>query len=158
MTEACIMGVDPGLKGAISFFFPSHPEQIAVDDMPVVASNVCPATLARRLKQMRPTQAVIEIVHAMPKQGVSSTFKFGDGFGCVRAVVAALEIPVHFVTPTTWKKHFRLTADKEESRRRAIELFPASSEHFARKKDDGRAEAALIARWFSETQGMRTAA
>lgn len=158
MTEPCIMGVDPGLKGAISFYFPSHPERVAVDDMPIVAGNVCPATLARRLKQMQPTQAVIEIVHAMPGQGVSSMFKFGDGYGCVRAVVAALEIPVYFVTPSAWKKHFRLSSDKEESRRRAIELFPASSEHFARKKDDGRSEAALIARWFSETQTRMAAA
>lgn len=158
MTEFCVLGIDPGLKGGISFYFPSHPSRVLAEDMPVVAGCVDPATLTRRIKQLQPTHAVIELVHSMPKDAAAAAFKFGDGFGCVRAVVAALEIPVHFVTPGTWKKFFRLSADKEESRKRALELFPATSEMFQRKKDEGRAESALLARWYFDTQLSRAAA
>lgn len=158
MSEVCVLGCDPGLKGAIAYYFPSHPDRIMVEDMPVVAGNVDPATLARRIRQLRPTHAVIELVHAMPKQGVSSTFKFGDGFGCLRGVVAALDIPVCFVTPGRWKKDLRLSSDKEDSRQRALQLFTESIEHFSLKKHEGRAEAALLARWFAETQMRREAA
>ena len=107
-------------------------------------------TLMRRLKQMGPSVAIVESVSAMPGQGVSSTFKFGAAYGTVRGVIAALEIPVHLVTPGKWKKHFRLSADKEQARALALRLFPASSQHFERKKDHGRAEAALIARYGAE--------
>jgi len=148
MSEAvpCILGVDPGLDGAIAFYFPSH-DAIAAEDMPVAAQQVNGAILASRLRQMGPTAAVIEAVHSMPKQGVASTFKFGQSYGIAIGVVTALNIPVRFVTPGKWKKHFGLSADKEEARARAIQLWPARAELFERKKDADRAEAALLAKW-----------
>jgi crossover junction endodeoxyribonuclease RuvC len=86
-------------------------------------------------------------VASRPGQGVASTFKFGASYGCAYGVLCALNAPVRHVTPATWKRAFGLNADKERSRRMAIELWPNMSGYFARKKDDGRAEAALIARW-----------
>ena len=150
MTIECIMGVDPGLSGAIAFYFPRHPERVSVEDMPVAGGDIDCVTLAGRIRQFAPDLAIVEAVHAMPKQGVSSTFRFGAGYGAIRGVLAALDVPTHLVTPGAWKKHFRLTADKEQARALALRLFPAVGERFSRKKDDGRAEAALIARYGAE--------
>ena len=146
----CILGVDPGVSGAIAFYFPLATNRVAAEDVPTAGSEIDPVTLMRRLKQMGPTFAMVEQVSAMPGQGVSSMFKFGAAYGTVRGVIAALEIPVHLVAPSKWKKHFRLSADKEQARALALRLFPASSQHFERKKDHGRAEAALIARYGAE--------
>ena len=149
-TQSCILGIDPGLSGAISFFFPDSPDRVAAEDMPVVDGRVDVVTLAARIRQMQPSIAVIENVHSMPKQGVASTFKFGAACGAVHGVIGALAIPHRFVTPNVWKKHFRLSADKEEARSLALQRFPATGFHFSRKKDHGRAEAALIALFLSE--------
>lgn len=143
----CIVGVDPGLSGAIAFYFTSHPQLISVEDMPVIAGEISAADLAMRINQVRPDAAVIELVGARPGQGVSSMFKFGKSFGVAIGVCQALKIPTHFVTPQKWKKHFRLGPDKDDSRRRATEYWPDRPELFAKKKHDGRAEAALIARY-----------
>lgn len=150
MIEHCILGIDPGASGAIAFYFPSRPELVSAEDVPLAGGEIDAATLARRINQLRPTMAIIEQVGAMPKQGVSSTFKFGTAYGTVRGVVQALGVPMHLVTPGRWKKHFRLDADKEKARALAIRLWPASR-HFERKKDHGRAEAALLARFGAET-------
>lgn len=158
MSVDCILGVDPGLSGAIAWYFPDTPESVTVEDVPVVASEIDAATLTRRISQLRPTMAVIELVAARPGQGVSSMFKFGKAYGTVIGVVAALSIPVHFTSPQRWKKHFRLDSDKEKSRREAIRLFPSNSASFCRKKDNGRAEAALIARYGAETLIRRSVA
>lgn len=151
MTGRCILGIDPGASGAIAFYFPDYPDRVSAEDVPVANGEINATILARRIKQFGPSVAVIEQVGAMPKQGVSSTFKFGDAFGLVKGVIGALEIPTHRVTPGRWKKHFRLSSDKEEARALALRLFPACADSFARKKDHGRAEAALIARFFAET-------
>lgn len=148
--QFCILAVDPGVSGAVAWYFPGHSNLISAEDMPVVAGEVDAATLARRIEQMRPDLAVVEQVSARPGQGVSSTFKFGAAYGIVRGVLAACGVPCHLVTPSRWKKHFRLYADKEKARAFALRLWPAS-EHFSRKKDHGRAEAALTARWAAET-------
>lgn len=149
----CIAAFDPGSSsGAMSFYFPFHPGQITAEDLPGVAGQVDAATLAARLEQMRPDVAIIERVSAMPRQGVASTFKFGAAFGIIVGVVAALKIPAHFVAPGKWKRHFGLTADKELSRARALQFWPARSDLFGRKKDHGRAEASLLARYFAETR------
>lgn len=150
MAIECIAAFDPGLHGAVAFYFPNHPERVSVEDMPVAGGDIDCVTLAGRIRQMKPDLAIVELVHAMPKQGVSSTFKFGSGFGALRGVLAALEVPTHFVPPTAWKKHFRLGSDKEQARALALRLFPAVGDRFARKRDDGRAEAALIARYAAE--------
>lgn len=150
MTIECIAAFDPGLHGAVAFYFPDHPERVSVEDMPVAGGDIDCVTLAARIRQLKPDIAIVELVHAMPKQGVSSTFKFGSGFGAIRGVLAALEVPTHLVPPTAWKKHFRLGSDKEQARALALRMFPAVGERFARRKDDGRAEAALIARYGAE--------
>jgi crossover junction endodeoxyribonuclease RuvC len=146
-----ILGVDPGLTGAIAFLTPSHLDLVTVDDMPVAGDAVNAAYLADRIMQMRPDCAMVELVGAMPGNGVSSMFKFGRAFGTVLGVLAALDVPTHFVTPAKWKKHFRLSADKDAARGLANRLWPAKAKDMARKMDAGRAEAALIARYAAET-------
>lgn len=156
----CVMGIDPGLSGAISWYFPDEPQLITAEDMPVVDKNIDAAKLARRVKQMQPDVAIIEQVASRPGQGVSSVFKFGVGYGQVQGVVATLGIPMALVTPGKWKRYFGLSSDKEQSRAAAIKLWP-SSEAFERKKDEARAEAALIAKYGAEVilrQGAKVAA
>lgn len=154
----CILGVDPGISGAIAFYFTEAPDRVAVEDVPIVGGEISSHLLADRLKSLCPSIAVIERVSAMPKQGVSSMFNFGVSFGLVRGVVGALNIPLHYVTPTKWKRHFNLPAEKDAARELAIRLFPACATSFARKKDHGRAEAALIARYGFETMFPASAA
>ena len=96
---------------------------------------------------MSPDLALIERVHAMPRQGLGSTFRFGQAYGSLLGILAALQIRVVTVSPITWKKHFKLPADKELSRRVALRTFAKTPEHFARKRDHNRAEAALMARY-----------
>jgi crossover junction endodeoxyribonuclease RuvC len=139
------MGVDPGLSGALAFYFPAAPDFVTPEDMPNVAGEVDCATLATRIRQMAPDLAIVERIGSMPGQGVSSTFKFGARFGAIRGVLAALEIRTVLVAPAVWKKHFRLDSDKEKARGLALRTFAKSPGHFARKKDHGRAEAALLA-------------
>jgi hypothetical protein len=152
--DRCILGIDPGISGAIAFYFPGIPSRVCAEDVPVAGGEVSAAGLTDRIRKMRPDVAIIERVNAMPGQGVASTFKFGAAYGTVCGVLAALEIPCHRVSPAVWKKHFRLVADKEAARALALRLFPATAEHFARKIDHGRAEAALIARYGSEVLGL----
>ena len=92
--------------------------------------------------------AVIEDVHAMPKQGVASMFKFGRSLGIAEGVLAGNGCSLRYVTPTKWKRALGLNQDKGASRRRAIELWPSKAGLFKRVKDDGRAEAALIGWWW----------
>lgn len=150
MSDVCIMGVDPGLSGAIAFYFPSQPMRVAVHDMPLADGEVSSPLLAEMITDYQPLLAIIERVSAMPKQGVVSMFNFGRAYGDVRGVVGALAIPVQYVTPGKWKKHYQLGSDKEECRGRALQLFPSCAEHFKLKKHHGRAEAALIARYGAE--------
>ena len=91
-----------------------------------------------------PNLCIIELVHAFPKQGVSSVWNFGMAFGMARGVISGAFIPTHLVSPTKWKKHFGLDSDKEKARALAISKWPECT-HFSRKKDHGRAEAALLA-------------
>lgn len=141
----CIMGVDPGVFGAVAFLFPDD-MRLVVMDIPTVDGQVDAVCVARRIRAMAPTMAIVEKVHSMPKQGVASTFKFGMAYGTVLGTIGALMIPLHLVRPPEWKKAFHLGADKERSRAMAIRLWP-DEDQFTRKKDHGRAEAALIARY-----------
>lgn len=149
-----VLGIDPGVTGGIALFDPGEPSAIRAEDIPNVAGEVDVDTLAAIVREMGPTFAVIERVSAMPKQGVSSTFKFGAAYGALQAIVAVLEIPSHRVTPGKWKGHYRLDTDKEKARALALRLWPGNG-CFSRKKDHGRAEAALIARWAVETGVVR---
>jgi crossover junction endodeoxyribonuclease RuvC len=80
----------------------------------------------------------------MPKQGVTSSFNFGMAFGLVLGVIAGCKIPVALITPGEWKREFRIGADKQAARLLASRMFPIYAHSFARVKDDGRAEAALL--------------
>lgn len=139
-----IIGIDPGASGAIAILHDAR--LITAFDMPQIDGRISPAGVARIAESVLAAgpEAWVEDVHAMPKQGVSSSFKFGMAHGTILGVLGALEIPVHLVSPAKWKKHHGLNKDKGASRRRATELWPLHTATFARVKDDGRAEAALI--------------
>jgi len=149
----CVMGVDPGLSGAIAFYFPETPSRVIAQDLPLADGEISAPLLADVIRSFAPSMAVIERVSAMPGQGVVSMFNFGRAYGDVRGAIGALSIPVHFATPQKWKKHFRLSSDKEEARALALRLFPTCADHFKLRKHHGRAEAALIAKFGAETIG-----
>tara|TARA_Y100000310_G_scaffold37447_1_gene35160 strand:+ start:1080 stop:1532 length:453 start_codon:yes stop_codon:yes gene_type:complete len=143
------IGIDPGKTGAIGLVKPGG-RKVLVYDTPT------PQDLNRHLTNCVGPRgsavAVIEDVHAMPKQGVSSTFKFGKSFGEAIGVLVAWGIPLDYVRPQVWKKMFGLVRkDKDDSRRKARELWPYMDEKLKRKKDDGRAEALLIAEYCRRT-------
>lgn len=151
MTYKCIMGVDPGASGAIAFYYTDNIHVISAYDVPIVGKEINASALAEIIKTHSPELAVVEIVHSMPKQGVSSSFNFGVAYGVAKGVIGALNVRRVDVSPTKWKKYFGLSADKEEARSLAIRHWPRS-DHFRRKKDHGRAEAALLALYGAKTQ------
>ena len=153
------VGIDPGLTGAVAFL--RNGEYVALFDIPTtlkgsgsVKQEVEPGGLKRmfleRLEGREDVAIALERVSAMPGQGSSSVFSFGDTYGCCRSVASLTGYPLHLVTPATWKKHFGLGRDKEESRALASRLFPKAELHL--KKHADRAEALLIARWLWDTQ------
>ena len=96
---------------------------------------------------------MVEQVNAMPGQGVTSMFNFGQTFGAIKGIAAALELPIFFVRPAKWKKHFELiNSTKDASRTKAIEMYPALSDELSKKKDVNKTDAILIARFYSETR------
>jgi crossover junction endodeoxyribonuclease RuvC len=150
-----VLGIDPGKQGALAVL--DGGELTFVDDMPVVDNRVSGALLADLIDEVfhyHPDDriAVVESVHSMPKQGVASSFDFGKSYGMVLGVLAHARIRVVHVPSNQWKKAMRLSPDKEQSRLRALERWPEHTAVFKRKKDADRAEAALIALWWIETQ------
>jgi hypothetical protein len=145
-----IMGIDPGISGAVAFYFTEAPGRIAVDDIPVAGCEINAPELARMIRIHRPTFAVLEKAQAMPGNGGVSMFNYGRSYGDVRGVIGAMEVPLHFVTPATWKRHFCISSDKEQSRLYAIRMFPSVADSFKLKRHHGRAEAALIALYGAE--------
>jgi len=150
------IGIDPGFSGAIAFYWPDE-MHIEVYDMPTVknAKGKTELNLHELHQIMKPEAdeqhiAFIEQVGAMRGQGVSSMFRFGQSYGATQMAVAAHKIPMHLVTPAKWKGHFGLSRDKGVSRGLATQRFPKSADLFKRVKDDGRAEAALIALYGKE--------
>jgi crossover junction endodeoxyribonuclease RuvC len=151
-----LIGVDPGASGAVAILEPDG-KLVQVFDMPVVKvvsdgkakRRVSAEMLASelRLYNVHTTIAVVEQVGAMPGQGVTSMFAFGQSFGMVLGVLAGLAIPTTTVSPATWKKALKLNAGKDGARAKAAQLWPSHASEFKRVKDDGRAEAALIAYW-----------
>lgn len=120
-----------------------------VIDMPMGDDEVAGALLAAHLSLAEPDVIVIEKVHSMPHQGVASSFKFGKNYGIAIGVATSLSHPLVKLTPQEWKRANGLIGkEKDASRQLAMELWPQHADHFKRKKDDGRAEAALIARAF----------
>lgn len=150
-----IAGIDPGKTGALALIVDD--ELADVTDTPAIDKRVNAAAVSDWFsthKQMHGIDlVVIENVHSRPGQGVSSSFNFGRALGCVEGVVLALGLPVSFVTPATWKRDMGLTGkDKGASRQLATDTWPTWAGSFQRVKDDGRAEAALLALW-----GLRAA-
>lgn len=159
-----VIGIDPGVSGAIAVLGEGVP---ALHDMPTMAKGrgkkrqVNAAALADLLIAARESGdgvlVMLEQVGAMPGQGVSSMFGFGESFGAVRGACAALRLPLQLVTPQQWKRRFGLIgADKDLARTRAVELYPDVSAQLARKKDVGRADALLIARYGMEASAWAT--
>jgi crossover junction endodeoxyribonuclease RuvC len=149
-----ILGIDPGLSGAMVFLNTAD-NTIAVEDMPTVEvkrnnklkREVSPQLVAAMIIKRHVDAAFLEKVNAMAGQGVSSVFSFGRSAGIMEGVLAAFDIPTTLVTPQAWQKAMNVRDGKDGSRERAMQLFPASAELFQRKKDDGRSDAALIAKY-----------
>jgi len=142
------VGIDPGLTGAIVCLDPEA-RIVAIADMPSLDGKVSGSLLADILREahVRPdeTTVVVENVHTMPGQGVASGFKFGRTVGVIDGVTGALGLPTVYVSPQVWKRKMGLSSDKKACRGRAIDMWPSWRAWFGRAKDDGRAEAALIA-------------
>ena len=148
-----ILGIDPGLGGALALYDPAIQNLIEVYDMPVTRKNsyakdkVDVHGLVSLIKMLEPRvlYSCLENVHAMPNQGVVSMFSFGEGFGAIKGVLAAFNIKIVDIEPTVWKTTLNLSRDKSASLERAQSLWPDHAAKFKRKIDNGRAEAALIA-------------
>ena len=149
-----ILAIDPGAKGALAFYSPTA-GTLEIVDTPTVEvkrgakmkNEISAQMLAAIVRARKPTEAVVERVGAFPGQGVSSVFAFGKAAGLLDGVLAALEIPVTYVAPQKWQRDVGTREGKDGNRQRASELFPAYASTFARAKDDGRADAALMAWW-----------
>lgn len=142
-----ILGVDPGLHGAMALYDPTNDELIRVHSMPLdkKTNQIDTFALALVFDSLAKDVvfAVLEEVNAMPGQGVTSMFNFGQSFGLVKGMLASYNIPVYLVRPAIWKGSMGLGRDKEDSRVMAIKMF--GEQYFPRKKDEGKAEAALLA-------------
>ncbi len=157
-----IIGIDPGINGSICFF--DDGKIIDLIEMPSMASGkknkrqVNGAQIYNEISQKiknfekKNIKVVIEQVSAMPGQGVTSMFNFGQSFGVLKGICSAMQLSMHFVTPAKWKKYFNLiNSQKDASRTKAIEIFPYISTYLSKKKDSNKADAILIASFFYET-------
>ena len=156
-----IIGIDTGISGSICFF--EDGKILEVIEMPVMTEG------KKNKKQVNGAQiynefskkingkgdeirVVIEQVSAMPGQGVTSMFNFGQSFGILKGICSAMQLPMFFVRPAKWKKYFNLiNSEKDASRTRAIEIFPYFSTQLSKKKDSNKADAILIASFYYET-------
>ena len=157
-----IIGIDPGVSGAICILTDGKITEIY--EMPTMIDgkknkkqvNGAEVTniINKELVNEKDINVVIEHVSAMPGQGVTSMFNFGQSFGVLKGICAALKLPVYFIRPVKWKKHFNLiNTEKDASRTKVIEVFPYISSKISKKKDANKADAILIARFFHETVG-----
>ncbi len=158
-----IIGIDPGISGSICFF--EDGKIIDVIEMPTMndgkknKKQVNGAQIYNEFKKrinkdsnIDKIRVVIEKVSAMPGQGVTSMFNFGQSFGILKGICSAMQIPMYFVRPAKWKKYYNLiNSEKDASRARAIEIFPNFSSQLSKKKDSNKADAILIASFYYET-------
>ena len=157
-----IIAIDPGISGSLCFF--EEGKIIDIVEMPNMAAGkknkrqVNGAQIyneiSLRIKnfQKEDIKVVIEQVSAMPGQGVTSMFNFGQSFGVLKGVCSAMQLPMYFVRPAKWKKYFNLiNTKKDASRTKAIEIFPYISAQLSKKKDSNKADAILLASFFFET-------
>tara|TARA_S200000501_G_scaffold362225_1_gene391462 strand:+ start:954 stop:1445 length:492 start_codon:yes stop_codon:yes gene_type:complete len=157
-----IIGIDPGISGSLCFLEDGIIKDVV--EMPTMiegkknkkqvnGSQIYNEIIERiKLIEKKNIKVVIEQVSAMPGQGVTSMFNFGQSFGILKGICSAMQLPVYFVRPAKWKKYFNLiNSEKDASRTRAIEIFPYFSTQLSRKKDSNKADAILIASFFYET-------
>ena len=156
-----IIGIDPGISGSICFF--KDGRILDVIEMPTMTdgkknkrqvngSQIYNEIFERINKTDKQIRVVIEQVSAMPGQGVTSMFNFGQSFGILKGICSAMQLPMFFVRPAKWKKYFNLiNSEKDASRTRAIEIFPYFSSQLSKKKDSNKADAILIASFYYET-------
>ena len=157
-----IIGIDPGISGSICFF--EDNKIIDVVEMPTMAEgkknkrqvngSQIYNEISKRINKSEKNsiRVVIEQVSAMPGQGVTSMFNFGQSFGILKGICSAMQLPVYFVRPAKWKKYFGLiNSEKDASRTKAIEMFPYFSSQLSKKKDSNKADAILIASFYHET-------
>ena len=156
-----IIGIDPGISGSICFL--EEGRILDVIDMPTMiegkknkkqvnGSQIYNEFLKRINRKDDEIRVVIEQVSAMPGQGVTSMFNFGQSFGILKGICSAMQLPIFFVRPAKWKKYFNLiNSQKDASRTRAIEIFPYFSTQLSKKKDSNKADAILIASFYYET-------
>jgi len=157
-----IIGIDPGISGAICFL--QKGKIIDVIEMPSMAAGKKNKKqvngsqifneISLRIKDLKKEdiKVIIEQVSAMPGQGVTSMFNFGQSFGILKGICSAMHLPMYFVRPAKWKKYFNLiNSEKDASRTKAIEIFPYFSTNLSKKKDANKADAILIASYFFET-------
>ena len=157
-----IIGIDPGISGSICFF--EDGKILDVINMPTMTNgkknkkqvngSQIYNEISKRIKKTgdQNIRVVIEQVSAMPGQGVTSMFNFGQSFGILKGICSAMQLPMYFVRPAKWKKYFNLiNSEKDASRTRAIEIFPYFSSELSKKKDSNKADAILIANFYYET-------
>jgi crossover junction endodeoxyribonuclease RuvC len=157
-----IIGIDPGISGSIFFF--EDVKIIDVIEMPTmtdgkknkrqVNGSQIYNEISKRINktEKQNIRVIIEQVSAMPGQGVTSMFNFGQSFGILKGICSAMQLPMYFIRPAKWKKYFSLiNSEKDASRTRAIEMFPSFSSHLSKKKDSNKADAILIASFYYET-------
>ena len=157
-----IIGIDPGISGAICFFENGEVKEIL--DMPNMAEGKKNKRqingpqiyneISKRIINIPKNEVVvvIEQVSAMPGQGVTSMFNFGQSFGVLKGICSAMQLSMHFVRPAKWKKYFNLIkTEKDASRTKVIEIFPYISSQLSRKKDSNKADAILIASFYNNT-------
>jgi len=156
-----IIGIDPGVSGAISIM--ENKKVVEIFDMPTmidgkknkkqVNGSQVTNIFKGKLNDKKEIVVVVEHVNAMPGQGVTSMFNFGQSVGVIKGVCSALSLPIYFVRPTKWKKYFNLIkTNKDASRTKVIQIYPEISSQLSRKKDSNKADAILIARYFNDTQ------
>jgi crossover junction endodeoxyribonuclease RuvC len=157
-----IIGIDPGLSGSICFF--EDGKILDVVEMPTmtegkknkrqVNGSQVYNEISKRVEQIdkKDIKIIIEQVSAMPGQGVTSMFNFGQSYGILKGICSAMQLPMYFVRPAKWKKYFSLiNSEKDASRTKAIEIFPYFSLNLSKKKDSNKADAILIASYYYET-------
>ena len=157
-----IIGIDPGLSGGIAIL--DDLKIFDLFDMPIMSegkknkNQLNSAQLVNIIKKhivSGNTFIIVEQVSAMPGQGVTSMFNFGQTFGSIKGICAALNLPIFYVRPAKWKKHFELiNSSKDASRTKVIEMYPSISGRLSRKKDVNKADAILIARYFRDCRGQ----
>tara|TARA_Y100000816_G_C26052350_1_gene551903 strand:+ start:697 stop:1185 length:489 start_codon:yes stop_codon:yes gene_type:complete len=157
-----IIGIDPGLSGGISIL--DDLKIFDMFDMPIMSegkknkNQLNSAQLVNIIKKhivLGKTFVIVEQVSAMPGQGVTSMFNFGQTFGSIKGICAALNLPIFYVRPSKWKKHFELiNSSKDASRTKVIEMYPSISSRLSKKKDVNKADAILIARYFRDCRGQ----